>query len=368
MKKVVILVSVFCVTIAANAAQLKSYLDYIAQWKEVALQHQTEFGIPAAITLAQGLLESGAGSSELAREANNHFGIKCTADWTGETYRHDDETANECFRSYSNAADSYRDHAIFLKRARYETLFSLSLSDYKAWAVGLKNCGYATDTKYPDKLIKIIEDYELYALTDTAPADTAPADTALAEAAVLPAVAAQPAAPQPAPQPATQPAAPQPTQPKPVVVSRPEPIATITANPEEEQVDPISAYKERRLFMLTHPKQKVNGRTYVIAQEGDSYSNIAFRLNRKERRLRIQNDALGRTLQKGDYVFLGNKATQGPKEKTLLWVHPGESLWMVAQREGVQEKYIRQYNGFDKKVKVFKTRQAILLRKKKDNN
>ena len=121
------------------------------------------YGIPASIILAQGILESGAGKGDLALSANNHFGIKCHADWTGDTVTHDDDSEQECFRKYKDPAESYRDHALFLtSRNRYAGLFSLPKGDYEAWAKGLRAAGYATDPKYPDKLISYIERYNLH--------------------------------------------------------------------------------------------------------------------------------------------------------------------------------------------------------------
>uniref|UniRef100_UPI00404891A0 glucosaminidase domain-containing protein n=1 Tax=Flavobacterium sp. TaxID=239 RepID=UPI00404891A0 len=120
-------------------------------------------GIPASITLAQGILESGVGKGKLAQTANNHFGIKCHTGWTGETIHHDDDAAQECFRKYKHPSESFRDHSLFLTtRTRYSKLFKLDKGDYKSWAKGLKGAGYATDVKYPDKLIGLIERYELY--------------------------------------------------------------------------------------------------------------------------------------------------------------------------------------------------------------
>lgn len=147
------------------AQQNEAYLKYIKQYKKIALAQEKEHKIPACITLAQGLLESAAGQSELAREGNNHFGIKCHSGWTGETITHDDETAGECFRKYAKAEESYEDHSAFLLRSRYASLFELPITDYKGWAHGLKRCGYATDPGYAAKLIKIIEDYDLASVT-----------------------------------------------------------------------------------------------------------------------------------------------------------------------------------------------------------
>lgn len=149
----------------AMAQQSQEHIEYIKRYKDIALKHQKKYGIPASITLAQGLLESNAGRSRLATEANNHFGIKCGGDWEGETISHKAESGNECFRKYDKAEDSFRDHALFLKRKRYEPLFKHKVTDYKKWAKTLRKCGYATDSKYPDKLINLIERYDLQRIT-----------------------------------------------------------------------------------------------------------------------------------------------------------------------------------------------------------
>ena len=135
---------------------------YVYQFKDVAMSNMKNYGIPASIILAQGILESGAGRGDLALRSNNHFGIKCHVGWTGESVKHDDDAAQECFRKYDNPSESFKDHALFLTgRSRYAKLFTLSKSDYKAWARGLRAAGYATDPKYPDKLISYIERYSL---------------------------------------------------------------------------------------------------------------------------------------------------------------------------------------------------------------
>lgn len=137
---------------------------YIQQYKSIAQDNMRRHGIPASITLAQGILESGAGRGTLCISANNHFGIKCHTGWTGESVRHDDDAAQECFRKYNDPAESYNDHSLFLTtRGRYAALFKLKKDDYSAWAHGLKAAGYATDPKYPDKLIGLIERYDLAA-------------------------------------------------------------------------------------------------------------------------------------------------------------------------------------------------------------
>lgn len=141
----------------------KNVSDYIDGFKDIAKQNMKEYGIPASIILAQGILESGAGNGRLCTEANNHFGIKCHKEWNGPSITHDDDAAQECFRKYNDPAESYRDHSLFLtSRSRYNGLFKLDKGDYEGWAKGLKSAGYATDPKYPAKLISIIERYELF--------------------------------------------------------------------------------------------------------------------------------------------------------------------------------------------------------------
>lgn len=137
-------------------------LSYIDAFKGVAIEEMNLYGIPASITLAQGILESGSGNGSLAKYANNHFGIKCTSEWRGKGYYKDDDQKNDCFRVYKDARQSYKDHSEFLKRKRYSALFELDKNDYKNWAYGLKQAGYATNPKYPDLLINLIEKYKLY--------------------------------------------------------------------------------------------------------------------------------------------------------------------------------------------------------------
>lgn len=314
-----------CLVGQAFSAQNQRYLDYIARWKNVAIQHQKEYGIPASITLAQGLLESAAGQSELAVKANNHFGIKCTSEWLGDVYRYDDDRRKECFRMYNDAEESFRDHAKFLQKPRYERLFTLKVSNYKGWAQGLKDCGYATDPAYPQKLIRIIEDYEL----DKLSAKTVPSKNDV------------------------------------VIKQEQPPIATFAEEADEPYVRPLTAQEEKAEFFAHHGRGKCNGVRYTVAREGDTYASIAFSLNVPERTLRENNDALGRTLKAGDRVYLGPKKRQAAKDHPSVWVKPGESVWSIIQREGITDEAFREMNGLPVDVRVFKTRQQVLLRKQK---
>ncbi len=147
---------------AKNASYAEIVAVYIDNYKGIAKDEMLQYGIPASITLAQGILESGAGRGELTKKANNHFGIKCHTSWTGERVYHDDDEKGECFRKYKDPKYSFRDHSLFLTgRSRYQDLFKLKKTDYKGWARGLKKAGYATDPNYPNKLIDIIHRYDL---------------------------------------------------------------------------------------------------------------------------------------------------------------------------------------------------------------
>ncbi len=156
------LVSLLFLLLLCGAIRADKYSDYINQYADLAVEQEKKYGIPASITLAQGLLESGAGTSTLARRGNNHFGIKCHKGWEGDTLLRSDDAPDECFRAYPKVEDSYEDHSRFLLRPRYQPLFALDRHDYTAWAKTLRQCGYATDPNYAARLVSIIERYSLY--------------------------------------------------------------------------------------------------------------------------------------------------------------------------------------------------------------
>ena len=306
---------------ARNGASLNpAYTAYIDRWKATALAQQAQYGIPASITLAQGLLESGAGQSDLASQANNHFGIKCHSDWEGKTFHQDDDKRDECFRSYAKAEDSFRDHSLFLKRKRYEVLFTYDVKDYKAWANGLKACGYATDPAYPQKLIRIIETYGLADLK-TANADrrqTANADrrqTANADRRET------------------------------ANAERRE-----TANAERrETADTVqwrpTVFRSNKLY-ADHAYGKTNGRKFVVAQEGDSWGSIAFMLGMEEKTLRRINEATDKQpLRGGDRIYLFPKRSKAAKGNTRHLVQPGETAWDIAQYYGMKMSSLYKING-----------------------
>ena len=330
---------------ARNGASLNpAYTAYIERWKATALAQQAQYGIPASITLAQGLLESGAGQSDLASQANNHFGIKCHSDWEGKTFLKDDDKRDECFRSYAKAEDSFRDHSLFLKRKRYEVLFTYDVKDYKAWANGLKACGYATDPAYPQKLIRIIETYGLADLktadadrrqtVDTDRRQTANADrkqTANAD--------------------------------------RKQTANTDrrqTANAERrETADTVqwrpTVFRSNKLY-ADRAYGKTNGRKFVVAQEGDSWGSIAFMLGMEEKTLRRINEATDKQpLRGGDRIYLFPKRSKAAKGNTRHLVQPGETAWDIAQYYGMKMSSLYKINGIPEGTPLT-TQQWLRLR------
>jgi hypothetical protein len=274
----------------------------------MAIEQQIKHKIPAAITMAQGLLESGAGLSELATKANNHFGIKCASDWVGRTYTHDDETKNECFRRYASPADSYEDHSLFLKRKRYESLFALPIADYKGWAHGLKACGYATDPKYADKLIRLIEQYNLQDLT---------LDKNLQKAGLI--------------------------------SEKDTTWKNFNKNDENIVVLPTEetyAIQENIEVFANHQSGRRNGVRYIIANEGESFSSLAVFLNMYERTLRKYNDALDtRELKPGDIIYLYPKKNKASRRTPYHYFTPGEDAWEIAQKYGIKVKSLYKLNN-----------------------
>jgi len=348
MKKTVLFGLLLASSLTVSAQMLNpDYLRYIKAWKEVAVQNQKDYGIPASIIMAQALLESSAGKSELAVNANNHFGIKCSGAWMGGVYYKDDDAQDECFRQYADAAESYKDHAEFLQKPRYATCFEIAVEDYEGWAYRLRECGYATDRLYAPKLIKLIEDYRL---------DTLATSEHIGKA--QPAVASSAGAPQETPK--------RPL--KATMVRQSDPIMTIDNDPVPPYVEPLTAKQERDSFFLMHPKHRFNGINYVIAREEDTYANVAFRLNVRERDLREHNDALGMDMKKGDRIYLSAKKSTGIADRPYVWTSVGMTLWQLSQDEGITIEAIQKLNGLDPQIRVFSFRQKIYLRKVKEEN
>lgn len=306
-----------------QAARLPLYDQYIEQYRAIAIEQQQKHKIPASITLAQGILESGAGQSELAKKAHNHFGIKCTSDWSGATFRHDDDRRQECFRKYRYASESYEDHSKFLLRDRYKTLFDLPLSDYKGWAHGLSRCGYATDPKYPEKLIRIIEEYGLDKLSGDAGA----------------------------------------THRQPQKEQEQEPIYAADTVEVVEEVDFQERVKQENLPLYhDHRSGKQNHTRYVIAEQGETFATMSYYFDMREKTLRRYNDALdGRQLKKGDRVYLYPKPRKAPRKYARYYVRKGDTAWSISQKFGFQMRTIYELNGI-KEGTPLTTRQELRLR------
>jgi len=338
-------------------------LQYVSQYYKLAIEEQQRTGIPAAITLAQGIIETDAGTSELMTNANNHFGIKCKNDWKGETYLHTDDLPNECFKKYKCAEDSYKDHSDHLKRnQRYAPLFKIKITDYKAWANGLKKCGYATSPIYANKLIKAVEDYKLQdytlaAINNTPITPPAPPPMEATHVDSVAPIALQ----QPDPikkdsvmQPKNEPQAklfsdvakkadsaqqivanmPPPAMPKmdtPKVV-KPIAVPVTDINAEDKKYD--------RGNVIT-----ANGLKAFYAHKGESLLTYAVKYNVRYVHLLEMNDLPDAPLSDNMLIYLEKKLPQGTTEKHI--VKENETLLLIAQEEGIQLKKLMGFNMLD---------------------
>ena len=325
------------VTTQNVAPRNPAYTAYIEQWKATALTQQAQYGIPASITLAQGLLESGAGQSTLATQANNHFGIKCHSDWQGGTFHKDDDKRDECFRSYAKADDSFRDHSLFLKRKRYEVLFTYDIQDYKAWANGLKACGYATDPGYPQKLIRIIETYDL--------ASVGRETEEIREAGKSGKAGGSGKAGKAGKTDQTQ-AKPRQGSDKSWRTSESSASSPSVAEAESDTVVwRPTLFRSNKLY-ADRAYGKTNGRKFIVAQEGDSWGSIAYMLGMEEKTLRRINDADAKqALRGGDRIYMFPKRSLADKQHKRHLVQPGETAWDIAQRYGMKMSSLYKLNG-----------------------
>lgn len=299
---------------------------YIGQFATLAVEEMYRSGVPASITLAQGLLESRYGLSELAVEGNNHFGIKCHNNWKGGKMYHDDDRKGECFRKYTSPEQSYRDHSDFLRyRDRYKFLFDYKITDYKSWAHGLKKAGYATDPSYPSKLIKLIEDYRLYEY-DTKPASFAKSDRKTRRAAEKAAARKK-------------------KEDRNVTVEIPE---ELPKSPNEiEQVEALTHEQRQDFhFSITREVYTRNGVPFVKATEGETYADIAAANNLFLREILKFNDLDKDTeLRPGTEVYLKPKKKQAVKGLEKHAVESGETMRSVSQRYGIKLRNLYKMNG-----------------------
>ena len=273
--------------------------EYITLHKDDAIRDMLKTGVPASITLAQAMLESDNGNSTLAREANNHFGIKCHEGWTGETLYQDDDRSNECFRKYRSVLDSYDDHSDFLRtRQRYAFLFNYERTEYKSWAYGLKKAGYATNPVYPEKLIKLIEENNLYAFDTVSALDN---------------VVYQPL-------------------PK-VAKSNDEPKS------ESQPVTEVAIFAQRRTG-------EINRTQYVVARDGDTYETLAQEYDLMPWQILKYND-----LKKTDHITGGETIFLKPKRNktdgSFHILEQGETIRDVSQKYAIKLKALYRYNHLE---------------------
>ena len=290
-----LIVLTLCLGFMADGAyaQRITRQQYIDQFAKLAIQEMNEFHIPASITMAQACLESGDGNSPLASDANNHFGIKCNSSWTGPSVRQDDDARNECFRKYKTAIESFRDHSKFLtSSARYAFLFDYGIKDYKKWAYGLKKAGYATDPQYPERLLKIINDFQLNQLDEYYNSKRSYTTPEKRE------------------------------------------VAYNGGNKRKGNLGidnfSINPYQTRNV-------ERRNGAKAFIAKEGDTYEQIAQEFSLKEWEIFKYNDAKkGDKLTKDAIVYLQTKRGSAPSGNDFHVMKNGETLWEVAQWYGVR--------------------------------
>lgn len=288
MKKIHFILFLFLLSLPAGA-QLRwnsRYQTYINQYKDLAIAQMLRYNVPASITLAQGLLESNAGMSELATKGNNHFGIKCH-DWTGATTYHDDDASQECFRAYNDVYESYEDHSRFLaKQPRYSSLFKLHRTDYKGWARGLKRCGYATNPTYANSLINIIELYKLQQYDKADKYDQ-------------------------------------------FMVKR----SDVKGGSTGKNLHPIHIY---------------NKNYYLQARDGDTFKSIAKEVGISSRKLARYNERdKNDVLKQGEMIYLKKKQKRADKayKNRPHKVKQGESMYSIAQYYGIQLKSLYKMNS-----------------------
>lgn len=291
-------------TMASDNGPKITRQQYIEQWKDVAIEQMQIHGIPASIKLAQGILESADGNSMLARKANNHFGIKCHG-WSGPGVYKDDDKKNECFRKYRNAQESFDDHSEFLKKTRYAFLFDYKTTDYKAWAHGLKKAGYATNPKYPQLLIRIIEENELYRYDS---------------------------------------------------VQKNKRREVVAEKPKKESGGAVIDYTIGYREMITDNNVK-----FVFAKGGDSYDQIARNLGLRTWQLVKYNDAEKTyQLQEGERVYVKPKRNKATAKMHV--VQEGQTLRQISQLHAIKMKRLMKYNAINENTPL-QSGQKIKLRR-----
>ena len=316
MRQLLFLLAILSTTFSFS--QKEKAIAYVEKYKEIAISEMQRTGVPAAITLAQGILESKYGESDLSKESNNHFGIKCKLDWNGEKVYHDDDLRQECFRKYNTVEASYKDHSDFLKsRPHYSSLFSLNPTDFQAWAYGLKKAGYATERDYPEMLIKVINDYNLNQYTVIA-LNKAPnsVDSSLTKTAIEKIT-----------------------------------ITTTIVEDEKDELETVTKTTDKKVTVENYPKGlfSINGCKVIYASEGTSMLALAQQNNITLAKILEINDLDEvQILDKNQLIFLERKQKKGTTDFHIAVAN--ESLHDIAQKEGVRMDMLVEYNSTHKKL------------------
>lgn len=290
----------------AKAQSPDAILNYINTYKDIAIQEMQRSGVPAAIKLAQGIHETEAGTSDLVRKSNNHFGIKCKNTWMGDKVFHDDDARGECFRSYGTPEESYRDHSDFLKSSpRYASLFQIDPTDYKAWAYGLKKAGYATNIHYPEIIIKLIEDYNLEQYTLVAMGKMKTTDETV----------------------------------------------TVNTKPVDDKTIKTPAASQRDFPDYPTGEFIINNTRVIFAKSGTTLLSIAEQYNISFARLLDFNDLNdGDILNNDQLIFLQRKRKTGANEfHTVL---AGETIYDICQGEGIRMESLLSFNKLESNMQV----------------
>ena len=323
-----------------NTQKKKETLDYIDEYKDIAMTEMVKYKIPASITLAQGILESGNGKSRLAKQGNNHFGIKCHSDWKGKTMRQDDDAPNECFRVYKNAEESYRDHSKFLKEStRYASLFDLKITDYKGWAKGLKKAGYATLPTYAAVLINLIETYDLQQY-----------DQMVVKGKFKPKKKQKEKAPEPKVE------EPKPEKVKPAKVKKTKPHVIVDAVPVLADCAVVGMTNDH------HYIRENFGVKFVFTKEGDDLANLAKELKIAKYQL-VKYNNLGdkKTFAEGEVLYIGPKRRRAVQGYNYHKIQSGETLNQVSRLYAVKLERLFKMNDLDENS-VLQIGQEIKLR------
>jgi LysM repeat protein len=351
MKRLFLLVSLL--VLSKFSAQTWATEDqYIQKFAKYAVEEMEKYKIPASITLAQGLLETGGGQSRLAQEGKNHFGIKCKEDWTGKTMKHTDDAPNECFRVYEDPRQSYEDHSIFLSTRKYYTnLFNLDMKDYRAWAYGLKKAGYATNPRYASILIGKIERYKLYEYDNTTSSEVLYAVLRMypdlkddrSFMAQL-----EPSRSMPKKEPVT------------VTV----PYKQTTFAQQQKRVERIKTKAEilNSILILSHPNE---GLKYIVIPEDTTVKFIANKFKVSESRLMKWNELDSDVLKKNEIVFLESKNSAG--NTATYKVASGEDMHDIAQKFGVKLNKLYAKNRMDEGQQPSAGQLIYLIDKKPRN-